>query len=155
MLNLKVMMFACLSVTAVFCENDQKRYNSNTESCLLETNMSRDEFQAMLATENDSQLVILKTQAHKCMFGCMMRKNHIINNGIVSVDVLNAYVLNFYGTSDYKRRLISKKVEQVVDICTKKDNLPTEECALAGILIPCIAVEANKAGLADEYPEQP
>jgi len=46
-----------------------------------------------------------------------------INNGIVSVDVLNAYVLNFYGTSDYKRRLISKKVEQVVDICTKKGTV--------------------------------
>ncbi|XP_060865883.1 uncharacterized protein LOC132941748 [Metopolophium dirhodum] len=148
MLNLKVMMFLCLSVIVVYCENDQNKLsNAELESCLLETKIPKDEFEDMVMIPNNHELKILKTHAQKCMMSCMMRKNHIINNGSISGEVLYRYVLNYFGTSDYKRRLISRKVEQVVDICAKKDNLPTEECALAEVIVTCIRLEANKVGL--------
>nr|AXE72018.1 OBP1 [Megoura viciae] len=118
--------------------------------------MTRDEFEDMLTSPNARELTILKSHAHKCMFGCVMRKNHIVNDGVVSKEVLSKYVLNFYGRPDYKRRLIIKDVEHIVDVCAKKvaDESETDECELAATLVTCIVLEANKAGLVDDPARQ-
>nr|APB03424.1 odorant-binding protein 1 [Sitobion avenae] len=150
MLNLKVMMFLCLSVTVVYCEIEENRLNNNTaiEICILETNIPKDEFQAMVTMPNNPDVDILTTRAQKCMLGCVMRKNHIINDGYVSTDVLYRYVMNFYGAvPNTKRKLLSRTVSKVIDICTKKDNLPTEECVLADLIMTCVRSEALKRGL--------
>lgn len=47
-----------------------------------------------------------------------------INDGYVSTDVLYRYVMNFYGAvPNTKRKLLSRTVSKVIDICTKKGTV--------------------------------
>uniref|UniRef100_A0A2S2NNE2 Uncharacterized protein n=1 Tax=Schizaphis graminum TaxID=13262 RepID=A0A2S2NNE2_SCHGA len=140
MFALKVVCL-CLSVAVVFGENNQQNSNDRSasifQSCISETKLSGD------ALKGFRSMSIPKTQAEKCMMGCLMRKVNVINKGKFSVEEATKVAQKYYGTNE----TMMKKAKDLIDVCAKKAQSTTEECALAGIVTTCIVEEAQKAGL--------
>ncbi|XP_060865146.1 general odorant-binding protein 28a [Metopolophium dirhodum] len=132
----------CLSVAVVLGENNQQNGSSDRsatifQSCIAETKLSGD------ALKGFRSMSIPKTQAEKCMMGCLMRKVNVINKGKFSVEEATKVAQKYYGTNE----VMMKKAKDLIDVCAKKAQSTTEECALAGIVTTCIVEEAQKAGL--------
>ncbi|VVC29375.1 Pheromone/general odorant binding protein [Cinara cedri] len=142
MFALRFAFLCSLSVAVVFCENESQptandRSASIFKSCVAETKLSGDALKAFRS------MSIPKSQAEKCMMGCLMRKVNVINKGKFSEEEATKIAQTYYGTNE----TMMKKAKDLIGICSKKAQSTTDECALAGIVTTCIVEEAQKAGL--------
>ena len=140
MLSFKVFVILCLSVVVVFCDNAQNSNDQSAsifQSCITETKLSGD------ALKGFRSMSIPKTQAEKCMMGCLMRKVNVINKGKFSIEEATKVAQKYYGTNE----TMMKKAKELIDVCAKKAQSSTDECTVAGVVTTCIVEEAQKAGL--------
>ncbi|XP_025421305.1 general odorant-binding protein 28a [Sipha flava] len=140
MYALKVVLL-CWTITIVFCDNNSQNSNDRSasifQSCIAETKLSGD------ALKGFRSMSIPKSQAEKCMMGCLMRKVNVINKGKFSVEEATKVAQTYYGTN----QTMMKKAKDLIDVCAKKAQSASDECTLAGVVTTCIVEEAQKAGL--------